>query len=323
MGALRKKVANVLGSYYSGNVIQKDYVEAVKWYRKAAEQGHAIAQYTLGCRYDSGEGVTQDDVEAVKWYRKAAEQGYAIAQNNLGLSYASGEGVTQDDVEAVKWYRKAAEQGDASAQYNLGWSYASGEGVTQDDVEAVKWYRKAAEQGDASAQQNLGWLLFDRGDLDGTEESFRKALSAQERSLGPEHATTLSIIAALGMVVSKIANNKHDESEDLFLRAHTGFKNTLGLEHPQTLECIRLLGSNKKKRGDVEGAINCLKKYFDHSEATRDGLAFNLACYECLNGNFEEAKALITEHLERHPDAKEQALSDADLESIHDFIGNV
>ena len=35
----------------------KDYGEAVKWYRKSAEQGNAKAQYNLGCCYDFGEGV--------------------------------------------------------------------------------------------------------------------------------------------------------------------------------------------------------------------------------------------------------------------------
>ena len=54
-----------------------DYAEAVKCYRKAAEQGDAAAQYNLGVIYYNGEGVTQDYAEAVKWYRKAAEQGYA------------------------------------------------------------------------------------------------------------------------------------------------------------------------------------------------------------------------------------------------------
>ena len=55
-------------------------VEAVKWYRKAAEQNYAKAQYNLGVCYEHGEGVAKDPVEAVKWYRKAAEQNYAKAQ---------------------------------------------------------------------------------------------------------------------------------------------------------------------------------------------------------------------------------------------------
>ena len=57
------------------------------------------------------DGVPQDDTEAVQWYRLAAEQGYAKAQFNLGLMYAKGRGGPQDDTEAVRWYRLAAEQG--------------------------------------------------------------------------------------------------------------------------------------------------------------------------------------------------------------------
>jgi len=105
--------------------------------------------------YDKGNGVTQDTAEALKWLRKAVEQGDAKAQNNLGWMYEKGKGVTQDYAEALKWYRKAAEQGHAVAQSNLALMYDNGEGVTQDYAEAVKWYRKAAEQGIAVAQLNL------------------------------------------------------------------------------------------------------------------------------------------------------------------------
>jgi uncharacterized protein len=46
--------------------------------------------------------------EALRWYRKAAEQGYARAQNNLGVMYDNGEGVLQDDVTARMWFTLAA-----------------------------------------------------------------------------------------------------------------------------------------------------------------------------------------------------------------------
>ncbi|MEG1788763.1 MAG: tetratricopeptide repeat protein, partial [Kiritimatiellia bacterium] len=69
--------------------------------------------------YANGEGVARDEAEAVKWYRMAAAQGYAAAQYNLGVCYAKGEGVARDTVEAVKWYRKAAEQGDSKAKKEL------------------------------------------------------------------------------------------------------------------------------------------------------------------------------------------------------------
>ena len=143
--------------YYNGTGVEKNEVEAVKWYRKAAEQGYARAQYNLGVCYDNGTGVEENEIEAVKWYRKAAEQGYADAQYNLGVCYDNGTGVEKNEVEAVKWYRKAAEQEFEIAQNSLGYCYQYGIGVEKNEVEAVKWYRKAAEQGYANAQCNLGY----------------------------------------------------------------------------------------------------------------------------------------------------------------------
>jgi hypothetical protein len=105
--------------------------------------------------YSNGRGVPQDYAEAVKWYRKAADQGNAKAQTNLGVLYADGSGVPRDYSEAVKWYRKAAAQGRPIAQNNLGSMYSNGRGVPQDYAEAARWYRKAADQGYATAQNNL------------------------------------------------------------------------------------------------------------------------------------------------------------------------
>ena len=100
---------------------------------------NASAQYQLGLRYDNGDGVQKDSAEAVKWFRKAAEQGYAPAQNEYGKHLMN----ERDVVEAVMWFRKAADQGYDKAQNNLGICYATGQGVKKDMVEAVKWYRKA------------------------------------------------------------------------------------------------------------------------------------------------------------------------------------
>ena len=141
--------------YFGNNGYSVDYGKAVEYFRKAAEQGNANAQYNLGWCYRNGRGVTQDYNESVRWYRKAAEQGDADAQNDLGWCYETGRGVTQDYNEAVRWYRKAAEQGHAYAQSNLGLCYANGRGVTRSRSDAVYWYRKAAQQGNTSAQNNL------------------------------------------------------------------------------------------------------------------------------------------------------------------------
>ena len=47
--------------------------------RKAAEEGDPVAQRYLGVCYQNGQGVPQDYHEAIKWFRRAAEQGHAAA----------------------------------------------------------------------------------------------------------------------------------------------------------------------------------------------------------------------------------------------------
>ena len=72
------------------------------------------AQRQLGDMYYAGKYALQfgkDNREAVKWYRKAAEQGDAKAQERLGHMYANGEGVPQDFVKAHAWMNLAAAQG--------------------------------------------------------------------------------------------------------------------------------------------------------------------------------------------------------------------
>jgi hypothetical protein len=100
--------------------------------RFAAQYGRALEK--------AGRGV-----EAVPWYRKAANQGDAAAQNNLGVMYENGRGgLAKDEVEAVRWYRKAADQGYSEAQVNLGRMYENGRGgLPKDPDEARRLYKES------------------------------------------------------------------------------------------------------------------------------------------------------------------------------------
>lgn len=91
-----------VGEFYQYDQ-EANYEEAMKWYRKAADQGNAEAQYQLGEIYDQGMAGKKDYQEAFKWFRLAAEQGEPDAQLNLGDLYESGQGVKQDYAEAYFW----------------------------------------------------------------------------------------------------------------------------------------------------------------------------------------------------------------------------
>ena len=89
----------------------KNYEAAVKWYRKAAEQDYAEAQYHLGNCYEKGLGVSAESKLAFEYFQKAANQGYAPAQYRLAICCEIGSGVNEDQNETVKLHRKAAKRG--------------------------------------------------------------------------------------------------------------------------------------------------------------------------------------------------------------------
>ena len=72
-----------------------------------ARAGDAAAQAQLGYNFQKGIGAAQSAAEALKWYRRAADQGLVTAQNNLGFMYARGRGVPKDLTQAYMWYALA------------------------------------------------------------------------------------------------------------------------------------------------------------------------------------------------------------------------
>ena len=150
--------------YNTGEGVVKNKEEAFKWFMKAAEQGDAEAQYTVGAMYNTGEGVVKNKEEGFKWLMKAAEEGDKNAQFNVGKMFDTGEGAAQNKEEAFKWYNKAAEQGDAVAQYNVGIMYYNGIGVMKNPPQAIYWLKKALEQGYKEAQLQLAYAYEDNKD---------------------------------------------------------------------------------------------------------------------------------------------------------------
>ena len=99
---------------------EKQWDISAELIRAGATTRNKMAQYGLGLMYADGLGVEQNYAEALTWYRKAADQGHAPAQSNLGWMHENGLGVEQNYAEALTWYRKAAAQGNANAQNQLG-----------------------------------------------------------------------------------------------------------------------------------------------------------------------------------------------------------
>ena len=71
----------------------------------AAEQGDVCMQFLLGASYRAGVNeLPKDDLQALKWLRKAAAQGHPYAWSHLGVMYQFGLGVKKLRVVALALY---------------------------------------------------------------------------------------------------------------------------------------------------------------------------------------------------------------------------
>lgn len=125
---------------------QGDYATALEHWLPLAEAGDGAAQNWLGRMYAFGKGVPRDVEQAMIWFRRSADQGHAEGQWSLGKIYHEGRLVPQDVAEGLRWLNLAANQGDAAAQYDLGMIYCTGDGVKQDLIEGHMWLNLAAAQ---------------------------------------------------------------------------------------------------------------------------------------------------------------------------------
>ena len=107
---------------FDRGALSGDSAEAIEHFKQEAEKGDAAAQNSFGLRFVSGEGVPRSDEEASKWFRRAAQQGLAEAQFNLGKIFYTASlrhlamGIGEDRMEAYMWFHLAAAQGHLRAE---------------------------------------------------------------------------------------------------------------------------------------------------------------------------------------------------------------
>ena len=143
-------------------------------------------------------------------------------------------------------------------------------------------------------------------------------MAGREKALGPDHPDTLKSLNSLGILLSE--NGDYKGAEKLFRMALAGREKVLGAEHPDTLEIVVNLAIVLNNLGRSNEAIKLLRRFAALSAASGAAVAYDLACYECVEGNTDEAKQLIAAHLEKHPDEKDQALANPDFTAIHGWI---
>jgi uncharacterized protein len=160
----RAEAMNRMGILYAtGTGVPQDYVAALAWYQRAAENGSAKAMNNIATIHFHGLGVPQSYEESVKWLRLAVKQGDAVAQNRLGSLYDEGLGVPKSAQDAFDLFSLSAAQGYAPGMANLGRAYAGGRGVKRDEIHGYALISAAIQLGVPRGERDAA--LYELGAL--------------------------------------------------------------------------------------------------------------------------------------------------------------
>lgn len=127
-----------------------------------AQQGDIDAMVMVGDCYNRGIHTEENDQEAHKYYKMAADRGHAHASLMVAIDLLNGvAGVTKDKKTGTKYLQVAADGGVAFAQYLLASLYKTGEiGFLGREQKAMKYFEMAAKQGDAKSQIELADMIM-------------------------------------------------------------------------------------------------------------------------------------------------------------------
>ena len=180
--------------YHNGDGVDQDQEEAAKLMIMASEMSRdPNIQYVMGRYYQEGWGVEKNPIEAVKWYERASKKGLAVAKYYLGMCYLNGEGVQKDVASAEKILEEAALDGNDDAHEKLSqirkkreaeerrlerekaereWEVAAEKAVKNNKIEKIQKIEKVVEERKKRVNdilkgqvQDEVWCGFDAGKI--------------------------------------------------------------------------------------------------------------------------------------------------------------
>jgi len=164
-------------------VDKREWSEAIKLCKRAADKDNAEAAGKLAFIYENGMDVKINYQQSIYWWTKAANTGDPKYQTIIGDRYRhGGRGVIQDYKQAFSWYLLAARQGYEASQFELSRMYEQGEGIEQDNLRAYMWANIASRNGWLTERRDFLAKKLDPKALTRAQEMARKCLASNYKN---------------------------------------------------------------------------------------------------------------------------------------------
>jgi len=155
MSETDKKIEHVFGKAYELYEAE-DFAAAFFAYLELAEQGYSNCQSFVGWMYFSGKGTKKNYKEAERWLKKAADSNDVEAQFYLGKLLF----IKEDYRNAISWLEKSAAQSYAPSIYKLGCIYDRSEHINNDKDKAFDLFEQASKLGHLFAHKEYAVKLL-------------------------------------------------------------------------------------------------------------------------------------------------------------------
>ena len=136
-----------------GEGVKADPIQAVRYFKMAADAGDAKAQYEVAEALASGNGAEKNWEEAARYYKMASDGGFRDAMWRYGTGLMIGRGVKWEEESGAQLILRAAELGCVPAMRDAAKILFKGIGVPQNFIEAANYLRKHGSSGDEEAKR--------------------------------------------------------------------------------------------------------------------------------------------------------------------------
>lgn len=157
-------------AYFLGLGVEKNYSEALNWYKKAAELNNLDALYLIGMIYKDSLIKGKTYADAVEYYLVLNEKGIVATNMLIGEAYLNGKGVEKNIITARLWFEKGVAESDPGSVYNMGYLYQKGIGVKANMEKAVELMEQSCDSNYLRACETLGELYYKGEDVEANSE---------------------------------------------------------------------------------------------------------------------------------------------------------